>query len=138
MPCDAWLDCPFEGTPLAIYSPYRVALDRLAAPPDETWEVLAAEVIKSQGWAAIGRGLWSGGEISPEIWSILVDINAAYLRVTDAAALASLLGVGDGDAAAGRCALLLEAAADTWNRAYFMALGSDAPVGALPSLVCPH
>lgn len=138
MPCDAWLDCPFDGTPLHVYSPYRTALEQLAAPPDATWEALAAESEKSQGWIAIGQGLWSGGEISPEAWAVLVEINASYLRVNNAAVLASLLGAGDGDAAAGRCGLLLEAAADTWNRAYFMALGADAPVGTLPGLTCPE
>ena len=138
MPCDGYLDCSLEGTPLAVYSAYRVALERLAAPPNETWEDLAAEAEKSQGWVAIGEGLWSGGEITPAAWAILVDINAAYLRVTDVAVLASLLGAGDSDADAGRCALLLEAAADTWNRAYFMALGADAPEGTLPNLTCPN
>jgi len=137
MPCDDYLDCTLEGTALAVYAPFRVALDRLTDPPDETWETLAVAVEESRGWAAIGEGLWSSGSISPEAWRILVEINAAYLKVTDVAVLGSLLGAGDGDVDTGRCALLVEAAADTWNRAYFLALGADAPAGTLPGLTCP-
>ncbi|MBM4370461.1 MAG: hypothetical protein FJ098_02355 [Deltaproteobacteria bacterium] len=136
-PCDGYLDCPFDGTPLEVYEPLRRALERLASPPDAGWTDLAAAVEQSQGWAAIGEALWSSGSIEPDAWRILVDINASYLRVTAAAALGSLLGAGDRDPAAGRCALLLEAATDTWNRAYFLALTSDAPAGTLPTIACP-
>jgi len=136
-PCPKYLDCPVAGSPLEVYGAYRDALKQLDEPPNETWEMLAAEVTKSEGWVAIGEGLWSEGSISPQAWTILVDINRAYLAVTATSALASLSGHGNEDEAAGRCALLLEAATDTWNRAYFLALGADAEEGTLPVVVCP-
>ena len=136
-PCPKYLDCPVAGTPLKVHKAYREALKQLNEPPNETWEMLAAEVAKSEGWVAIGEGLWSEGSITAEAWGVLVDINRAYLAVTATAALASLSGHGNEDEAAGRCALLLEAATDTWNRAYFLALGADAEEGTLPEVVCP-
>ena len=136
-PCPKYLDCPVAGSPLEAHEAYRDALKRLDEPPNETWEKLAAEVTKSEGWVAIGEGLWSDGSITPAAWGVLVDINRAYLAVTATAALASLMGHGDKDEDAGRCALLLEAATDTWNRAYFLALGADAEEGTLPEVVCP-
>ena len=137
MPCPEFLDCPASDSPLSVFDPFRLALEQLVAPPSPTWEMLAAEVEKSKGWVAVGQGLWSAGSITAEAWGVLVEINRVYLRVTAAAALGSLLGHGDNDEDAGRCALLLEAATDTWNRAYFLALGADAPEGILPGVVCP-
>jgi len=136
LPCPKYLHCALSDTALAPYAPFEEALARLADPPDETWATLAAEVTKSEGWAAVGGGLWSEGSITPEAWVVLVEINRVYLQVTAAAALGSLLGHGASDEEAGRCALLLEAATDTWNRAYFMALGADAPEGTMPGLTC--
>lgn len=136
LPCKGYLDCPVEGTALAVYADYAVALDKLSSPPDDEWENWAAEVEKSQGWSAIGEGLWSDGSIDADAWRTLVIINLVYLKATAVAAQASLLAAADGDAAIGRCALLLEAATDTWNRAYFLALRSDAPVGTMPGIAC--
>jgi hypothetical protein len=136
VPCPEYLECVLADGALAPYAPFEAALARLADPPDESWEFLATEVEKSLGWVAVGEGFWSEGSIAPEAWVVLVEINRVYLRVTAAAALGSMLGHGDNDEDAGRCALLLEAATDTWNRAYFLALGADAPKGTLPGLEC--
>lgn len=137
LPCPDYLDCPLTGTPLDVYSGFRQALDRLADPPSQGWTDMLSLVEGSRMWADIGDGLWSSGSILPEAWRVLVDINSAYLKVTSAAVLATMLGAVDSNEAAGRCALRLEAAADTWNRAYFLALRSDAPVGTLPVIQCP-
>ncbi|MBM4394500.1 MAG: hypothetical protein FJ087_02280 [Deltaproteobacteria bacterium] len=91
---------------------------------------------QSRGWADVGRSLWEDGSVAPGAWRTLVDVNAGYLRISSLAALAAATGYAAPDEAAGRCALLLEAAADTWNRAYFLALRSDAPAGTMPGVTC--
>lgn len=135
-PCADYLSCKLAKSPLAQLALYEAALPLLKSPPNDAWKTLAAEVDKSKTWIGIGKGLWSEGTIGAEAWGVLVLINAGYLQVSAAAALASTLGYGNGDEPAGRCGTLLEAAADTWNQAYFLALRSDAPVGAAPVLVC--
>ncbi len=135
-PCSDYLSCKLAKSPLAHYAVYESALPLLKNPVGTKWQALAAEVDKSKTWISIGKSLWSEGSISPEAWGVLVLINAGYLQVSAAAALASMLGYGEDDEAAGRCGTLLEAAADTWNQAYFLALRSDAPVGSAPVLVC--
>jgi hypothetical protein len=136
-PCAGYLDCPLGGTPLEVYAPFRVALDRLAKSTDPRWTALASDVEYSKSWVEVGKSLWNDNGIDAAVWRVLVGINASYLRVGDVAVLAALLGYGDRDAKVGRCGILLEAASDTWNRAYFLALLSDAPPGTLPSVQCP-
>lgn len=136
-PCKGYLDCPVGGTALSDYAVFESALAKLASPPDGAWDKWAQEVEKSKTWSAIGEGLWSEGSIAPDAWRVLVQINVVYLRVTAIAALSSIIATAEGDVETGRCALLLEAATDTWNRAYFLALGADAPAGTMPGLQCP-
>lgn len=136
-PCKGYLDCPVGSSGLSMYSSYEEALGKLENPPDETWQKWADEVEKSKQWASIGGGLWSDGSIAPDAWRVLVGINVVYLRVTTISALSALMATADSNVDAGRCSLLLEAATDTWNRAYFMALSSDAAVGTAPQVICP-
>ncbi len=136
-PCGAYLDCGLAGTPLAAYDGYRSVLARLDAPTNDRWTELADEVWQREPFVDIGRSLWEQGSIAPESWATLAGLNEGYLRVTSAASLAAMAGYADRDQAAGRCALLLEAGADTWNGGYFLGIRSDAPEGTMPGLHCP-
>ncbi len=137
MPCKAYLDCDLSGTPLDVYSVFHVALNRLKTLSNDRWKTMAKEVEDSKKWEKVGDAIWQKGSIAPDQWRILVAINAAYLKITAVAALGSMLGYGDADPANGRCALRIEAAVDTWNRAYFLALQSDTPKGTMPAIKCP-
>jgi hypothetical protein len=125
-----------NGTPLDVYSTYQAALAKLENPEGERWTEMVELLEDSRMWVDVGRSLWSKGGIDSSAWAILVDINATYLKITAAAVLASMLGYADSDEPAGRCAALLEAAVDTWNRSYFLALRSDAPAGTMPTVEC--
>jgi len=135
--CQGMLDCQSDRVELAALERFRVALDRLATRPNARWKEMADAVDDAQQWVSVGESLWSGGDVEPDIYGVLLDLNAGYLFVSGAAALGSMLGYADQDADAGRCALLVEAAADTWNRAYFAGLRSDLPTGEAPSVRCP-
>lgn len=135
-PCAAFLDCDAAGTPLAAFDRFRSVLPRLQDPPDARWQEMADEVFAREPFVDIGRTLWDQGSIDDGSWATLVRINEGYLRVLASASLAAMAGYADRDDAAGRCALLLQAGADTWNGAYFLALRSDVRAGVQPGIDC--
>ena len=99
---------------------------------------MRAAVGENHRWSTLGRALWAGKELELDVFKILLELNAGYLLVTAAAALSSMKAWADEDEASGRCALLLEAAADTWSRGYFMGISAEATEApASPSLSCP-
>ncbi len=133
--CDAFLDCWWADDGVLAYDAFRPVLESLAAPPDAAWEEMAAAAADAETWVGIGSLLWSDPGFDADTYAALLEIDAGYLLVNAAAALASMRGAADADVEAGRCALLLEAAADTWNQGYFAGMGGAAK-GA-PSLTCP-
>jgi len=136
-PCEEYMKCDLSDPPLNVYEDYLKAMDQIDKTPNDRWKTLAKEMEDNKKWEDVAKKLWKSSSITAEAWPILVAINKAYLQITDVAALGSMLGYGDKNEEAGRCATLLEAAVDTWNQAYFMAITSDAPKGTMPTLICP-
>ncbi len=134
--CAGFLDCAWADAELASYAAFRPSLKKLESPSSDGWKEVAGLASDAESWVSIGTLLWSDDGFDEDTYALLIDINAGYLLVTASAALGSLTGYADQDEEAGRCALLLEAATDTWNSGYFA--GVTAPSTAdEPSLTCP-
>ena len=86
-----------------------------------------------------GRFVWkaiaAGGGFSPASYTALVDLSSAYLMVSKAAVLSSMIAHADGDTGVGRSSLRLQAGLWMWSGAYFAGLASGAPAGTLPTIV---
>ena len=137
--CNGFLDCNSSAFPLEIATRYDTALTNLAAPATlGWWEMkLWSGVLESATGA--GRFVWqaiaSGGGFSAASYASLVDLSSAYLMISKAAVLSSMLAAADGDAEVGRSSLLLQAGLWMWSGSYFAGLASNAPVGTLPQII---
>lgn len=137
--CRGFLDCNSSAFPLEIATRYDSALARLAGPTSPAWREMSTWTSLLEGATGVGRGVWGliaeAGAFSPASYGALVDLSSAYLMVTKAAVLASMLAYADGDVELGRSALRLQAGLWMWSGAYFAGLASDAPRGTVPSIV---
>ena len=137
--CNGFLDCNSSAFPLEIATRYDTALTKLASPTSlGWWEMkLLSTVLESATGA--GRFVWqaiaSGGGFSAASYASLVDLSSAYLMISKAAVLSSMLAAADGDVGVGRSSLLLQAGLWMWSGSYFAGLASNAPVGTLPRIV---
>ena len=137
--CNGFLDCNSSAFPLEIATRYDTALTNLAAPATPGWweMKLWSGVLESATGA--GRFVWqaiaSGGGFSAASYASLVDLSSAYLMISKAAVLSSMLAAADGDAEVGRSSLLLQAGLWMWSGSYFAGLASNAPVGTLPQII---
>jgi hypothetical protein len=137
--CNGFLDCNSSAFPLEIATRYDAALTNLAAPATPGWweMKLWSGVLESATGA--GRFVWqaiaSGGGFSAASYASLVDLSSAYLMISKAAVLSSMLAAADGDAEVGRSSLLLQAGLWMWSGSYFAGLASNAPVGTLPQII---
>jgi hypothetical protein len=136
--CEGFLDCNSTAFPLEIANRYDAALSDLATPPSLRWAEMALWTTVLEGATGAGRFVWEliagAGAFSPASYAALVDLSSAYLMVSKAAVLASMLGA-DRDAELGAGALRLHAGLWMWSGSYFAGLASDAPAGTLPRIV---
>ena len=137
--CKGFLDCNSSAFPLEIATRYDTALGSLADPPSPAWRELGTWTSLLESATGTGRFVWGliaqAGAFSPASYGALVDLSSAYLMVSKAAVLSSMLAYADGDADAGRSALRLQAGLWMWSGAYFAGLASDAPRGTIPAIV---
>ena len=134
--CDGFLGCTSSAFPLAISTEYDSVLDSLDSPPSARWGEMAFWTSVMEGATGTGRSVWEsiarGGAFSPESYAALVELSSAYLMVSKAAVLSSMLAYADGDAEVGMSSLRLQAGLWIWSGAYFGGLASDAPAGTMP------
>lgn len=137
--CEGFLSCNSEAFPLEIATRYDIALDRLENPAGFGWQEMAVWTSLLEGATGAGRGVWEviagAGAFSPASYAALVELSSAYLMVSKAAVLASMLGYADGDTEMARSALRLQAGLWIWSGAYFAGLASNSPVGTMPAIV---
>ncbi len=137
--CDGFLDCDSTAFPLAIGTRYDAALDRLDDPPSLGWQEMRLWTAALEGATGAGRGVWEtiagAGGFSPASYQALVELSSAYLMVSKAAVLSSMLGYAGGDAELARSSLRLQAGLWIWSGAYFGGLASSAPVGTMPAIL---
>ncbi|WP_328356979.1 hypothetical protein OG976_01590 [Mycobacterium sp. NBC_00419] len=137
--CNGFLDCNSSAVPLELATRYDSALAKLDSPTTLGWAEMAvwSKVLESATGA--GRFVWqaivAAGGLSPTSYAALVDLSSAYLMVSKAAVLSSMIAAADGDAAVGASSLRLQAGLWTWSGSYFAGLASSAPTGTLPSIV---
>jgi hypothetical protein len=134
--CEGFLGCTSSAFPLAISTEYDSVLDDLDSPPSARWREMALWASVMEGATGTGRSVWEsiarGGAFSPESYAALVELSSAYLMVSKAAVLSSMLAYADGDAEVGMSSLRLQAGLWIWSGAYFGGLASDAPAGTIP------
>ena len=137
--CKGFLDCNSSAFPLEIANRYDTALASLSTPTSLPWHEMKAWTSLLEGATGTGRAVWGliaqAGAFSPASYSALVDLSSAYLMVSKAAVLSSMLAYADGDADLARSALRLQSGLWMWSGAYFGGLASDAPRGTIPSIV---
>ena len=137
--CDGFLDCNSTAFPLDIGSRYDTALARLDDPPTLGWQEMRLWSAVLEGATGAGRAVWEAiagaGAFSPASYQALVELSSAYLMVSKAALLSSMLGYADGDAGLARSSLRLQAGLWIWSGAYFAGLASSAPAGTMPAIV---
>ena len=137
--CDGFLDCNSTAFPLEIGTRYDAALVRLDDPPSLGWQEMKLWTAVLEGATGAGRGVWEtiagAGGFSPASYQALVELSSAYLMVSKAAVLSSMLGYAGGDAGLARSSLRLQAGLWIWSGAYFAGLASSAPAGTMPAVV---
>lgn len=139
---DAFLDCRSPAYELEVLDAFAPALEALVSPSSVRWRRLAG-LVESRGVAAVEEGVavWeeilAEDDIAASAYLPLVDVSVGFLMVSEAAALGASAAWGDGDAAAARCTLALEAGLGVWSGSYFMGLASTAPAGTFPTVTCP-
>ena len=136
--CNGFLDCKSSAFPLELATRYDSALAKLDNPTTLGWAEMAvwSKVLESATGA--GRFVWqaivSAGGLSPTSYAALVDLSSAYLMVSKAAVLSSMIAAADGDAGVGASSLRLQAGLWMWSGSYFAGLASNASAGTLPSI----
>lgn len=136
--CDGFLDCKSSAFPLELATRYDAALPQLDHPTTLGWAEMSvwSKVLESATGA--GRFVWqaivSAGGLSPTSYAALVDLSSAYLMVSKAAVLSSMIAAADGDAAIGSTSLRLQAGLWMWSGSYFAGLASSAATGTLPTI----
>ena len=137
--CNGFLACNSSAFPLELATKYDGALDSLDNPASARWLEMAAWTTVLQTATGAGRFVWeaiaAGGGFSPASYTALVDLSSAYLMVSKAAVLSSMIAYADGDTSVGRSSLRLQAGLWMWSGAYFAGLASGAPAGTLPTIV---
>lgn len=137
--CDGFLDCNSTAFPLEIGTRYDAALVRLDDPSSLGWQEMKLWTAVLEGATGAGRGVWEtiagAGGFSPASYQALVELSSAYLMVSKAAVLSSMLGYAGGDAGLARSALRLQAGLWIWSGAYFAGLASSAPAGTMPVIM---
>ncbi|MCH9720668.1 MAG: hypothetical protein K0U67_01275 [Actinomycetia bacterium] len=137
--CSGFLGCDSDAFPLEIGTRYDGALDRLDDPPSLGWQEMRLWTAALEGATGAGRGVWEAiagaGGFSPASYQALVELSSAYLMVSKAAVLSSMLGYAGGDTELARSSLRLQAGLWIWSGAYFAGLASTAPVGTLPTIL---
>jgi hypothetical protein len=137
--CTGFLACNSSAFPLELATKYDGALDNLDNPASPRWLEMAAWTTVLQTATGAGRFVWeaiaAGGGFSPASYAALVDLSSAYLMVTKAAVLSSMIAYADDDTGVGRSSLGLQAGLWMWSGAYFAGLASGAPAGTLPEIV---
>ena len=137
--CDGFLDCNSDAFPLDIGTRYDAALAPLDAPPGPGWQEMKLWSAVLEGATGAGRFVWEAiagaGAFSPASYQALVELSSAYLMVSKAAVLSSMLGYAGGDAGVARSSLRLQAGLWIWSGAYFAGLASTAPAGTMPAIV---
>jgi hypothetical protein len=136
--CKGFLDCNSTAFPLEIANRYDTALTSLGTPPNLPWQEMKAWTSLLEGATGTGRFVWGiigQAGFSPASYGALVDLSSAYLMVSKAAVLSSMLAYADGDADLARSSLRLQAGLWMWSGAYFGGLASDAPRGTIPTIV---
>ncbi len=136
--CNGFLDCNSTAFPLEIATRYDSALSQLADPHSGRWREMAMWARVLEGATNAGRSVWesiaAAGAFSPKSYAALVDLSSAYLMVSKAAVLSSMVAAADGDTAMGRSALRLQAGLWMWSGSYFGGLASNAPAGTMPRI----
>lgn len=136
--CNGFLDCNSTAFPLGIATRYDSALSQLADPHSGRWREMAMWARVLEGATNAGRSVWesiaAAGAFLPKSYAALVDLSSAYLMVSKAAVLSSMLAAADGDTAMGRSALRLQAGLWMWSGSYFGGLASNAPAGTMPTI----
>jgi hypothetical protein len=137
--CAGFLACNSSAFPLELATRYDGALDSLDNPASARWLEMTAWTTVLQTATGAGRFVWeaiaAGGGFSPASYTALVDLSSAYLMVSKAAVLSSMIAHADGDTGVGRSSLRLQAGLWMWSGAYFAGLASGAPAGTLPTIV---
>jgi hypothetical protein len=136
--CTGFLACNSSAFPLEIADRYDRALTTLDRPTSLPWHEMKAWTSLLEGATGTGRFVWGligQGGFSPATYDALVDLSSAYLMVSKAAVLSSMLAYVDGDADLARSSLRLQAGLWMWSGAYFGGLASDAPRGTIPTIV---
>ncbi len=140
--CKGFLDCNSTAFPLEIANRYDSALASLDTPKSLPWHEMKAWTSLLEGATGTGRAVWGliaqAGAFSPASYGALVDLSSAYLMVSKAAVLSSMLAYADGDPDLARSSLRLQAGLWMWSGAYFGGLASDAPRGTIPTIVTPR
>ena len=136
--CTGFLACNSTAFPLEIANRYDTALTSLDTPPNLPWREMKAWTSLLEGATGTGRFVWGiigQAGFSPASYDALVDLSSAYLMVSKAAVLSSMLAYTGGDADLARSSLRLQAGLWMWSGAYFGGLASDAPRGTIPTIV---
>lgn len=137
--CDGFINCDSSAFPLEIGTRYDVALGKLANPPSPAWAEMAMWTSLLQRTTGTGRFVWEliagQGAFSPASYEALVELSSAYLMISKAAVLSSMLAYADGDTELGRSSLRLQAGLWMWSGGYFAGLASGAPAGTAPAIV---
>ncbi|WP_144418288.1 hypothetical protein [Mycobacterium sp. EPa45] len=136
--CDGFLDCSSTAFPLELANRYDGALDKLGDPTTAGWAEMSMWTTVLEGATGAGRFVWEGlarAGLSPASYPALVQLSSAYLMVTKAAVLSSMMAYAGGDTAVGRTALRLQAGLWMWSGAYFAGLASGAAPGTMPEVV---
>ena len=137
--CTGFLDCKSSAFPLELATRYDAALADLDNPTTLGWAEMAvwSKVLESATGA--GRLVWqaivAAGGLSPTSYAALVDLSSAYLMVSKAAVLSSMIAAADGDAGVGASSPRLQAGLWMWSGSYFAGLASSAPTGTLPRII---
>lgn len=136
--CAGFLNCSSDAFPLEIATRYDAALDRLAAPQSLAWWEMAAWTAILQTATGAGRFVWeliaAQGAFSPASYEALVELSSAYLMVSRAVVLSSMLAYADGDTELARSSLRLQAGLWMWSGSYFGGLASGARAGTTPAI----
>lgn len=136
--CTGFLACNSNAFPLEIATRYDNALTSLGTPPSLPWQEMKAWTSLLEGATGTGRFVWGiigQAGFSPASYDALVDLSSAYLMISKAAVLSSMLAYTGGDADLARSSLRLQAGLWMWSGAYFGGLASDAPRGTVPTIV---
>lgn len=136
--CTGFLACHSSAFPLELATRYDSALSQLDQPTTLGWAEMAVWSTVLESATGAGRFVWqaivSAGGLSPRSYAALVDLSSAYLMVSKAAVLSSMIAAADGDAATGSTSLRLQAGLWMWSGSYFASLASSAGPGTVPSV----